>query len=107
MKHIKLLIILVGILFVKVVFGQSASPSPSPVAVASSLDAISAWINLHLMASAGIIAVIIEAVAHAIPSANPQGWLHWLSAVLKSVSNLSSTGAQFLDKVVPQNNSQP
>ncbi len=78
------------------VIGYCADPS---VAV----DSVTAFVSGKMMAMAGLVSVILEAVLRLVPSEKPRSLLLLADKLLKSIAALCSKCADFLDKVIPQN----
>lgn len=78
-----------------------------PVAVfaadpSAAVDSVTSFISAKVMALAGIVSIILEAVLRLVPSEKPRSILLMVDALLKSIAALCSKCADFLDKVIPQ-----
>ncbi len=66
------------------------------------VNSATGFVQNHLMAIASMVAVILEALAHVIPSEKPLGWFRVADALCKALSKMFAAMGDFLDKIIPQ-----
>lgn len=66
------------------------------------LNQIYAFISQNIMASATVVAIVLEFVFRLIPTKKPLSIAWLVRDVMFSVSNICAAAAAYLDKVLPQ-----
>lgn len=66
------------------------------------LDQILAFVQNNLMASAGIVGLMLEAALRLIKTEKPKSILYAIAAGSHKVADIIKGAANFLDKILPQ-----
>lgn len=89
------------------VWGQTVVPGPAAVVpIAGGIDALTAWIQGHVVASLASIGFVVELLLRYVPSDKPRSLLLGVSAVVHSLGKMLDAVSQVLDGLL-QNVNKP